>query len=129
MASIHYSTEISENVIGYWDADRLEQVVENLITNAIRYAPNCPLSLKISKTLDSAILEVIDQGPGIPTEDLDKIFNRFERSRSFGERSGLGLGLYIVKEIVSQHGGKISVSNLNTGGAWFLIELPLRQGR
>jgi PAS domain S-box-containing protein len=126
VASITLTTDISENIIGNWDTDRLEQVVENLITNAIRYAPNCPLFVKLATHDGKVILEVCDQGPGISPEDIDKIFNRFARSRSFGERSGLGLGLYIVKEIVTLHGGSVSVSNLNTGGARFIVELPLR---
>ncbi len=126
VASITLTTSIAENVLGHWDPDRLEQVVENLVTNAIRYAPHCPLFVKLSSSDGRAILEVCDQGPGIAPEDLDKIFNRYARSRSFGERSGLGLGLYIVREIIKLHGGSVSVSNLNTGGARFIIELPLR---
>ncbi len=126
VASITLTTDISENVTGIWDPDRLEQVVENLVTNAIRYAPNRPLFVKLSILQEKAVLEVCDQGPGISSEDIDKIFNRYARSRSFGERSGLGLGLYIVKEIITLHGGSVSVSNLNTGGARFLVELPLR---
>lgn len=124
LASIPLTLDLAGAVTGLWDPDRLEQVVENLVTNAIRYARKSPLFVKVSEAGDSAILEVCDQGPGIPEEDHEKIFNRFERSRSFGERSGMGLGLYIVKEIVTLHGGTVSVSNLNTGGARFLIELP-----
>jgi PAS domain S-box-containing protein len=124
MASMTLSMNISENVTGHWDPDRLEQVVENLVTNAIRYARNRPLHVKVMMENDRVFLEVCDQGPGIPEEDQQRIFNRFEQLRSFGERGGMGLGLYIVKEIVNLHGGSISVSNLNTGGARFLIELP-----
>lgn len=129
LAGIPLTLSIPDQVTGSWDPDRLEQVVENLVTNAIRYARKSPLFVKLEEKGDSVILEVCDQGPGIPPEDLEKIFNRFERSRSFGERSGIGLGLYIVKEIVTLHGGTISVSNLNTGGARFLIELPRFRGR
>jgi signal transduction histidine kinase len=125
MASIPLTLKINENVSGHWDPDRLEQVLENLITNAIRYARNSPLYVSLSIEEKFAVLEVCDQGPGIPEEDHEKIFNRFEQLRSFGERSGMGLGLYIVKEIVSLHGGKISVSNLNKGGTRFVIELPI----
>ncbi|MFL5785607.1 MAG: PAS domain-containing sensor histidine kinase [Bacteriovoracaceae bacterium] len=124
MASMTLSMNISENVTGHWDPDRLEQVVENLVTNAIRYARNRPLHVKVMMENDRVFLEVCDQGPGIPEEDQLRIFNRFEQLRSFGERGGMGLGLYIVKEIITLHGGNISVSNLNTGGARFLIELP-----
>ena len=124
IAGIQLTQNFADDVIGSWDPDRLEQVVENLITNAIRYAKKSPLFVKVSKKDGLATIEVCDQGPGIPAEDHHKIFNRFEQSRSFGDRSGMGLGLYIAKEIVTLHGGKISVSNLNTGGARFLVELP-----
>ncbi|MES2525468.1 MAG: PAS domain-containing sensor histidine kinase [Bdellovibrionota bacterium] len=124
ISAIPLTQNIAENVTGTWDPDRLEQVVENLVTNAIRYAKKSPLYIRVARENDRAILEVCDQGPGIPPEDHAKIFNRFEQSRSFADRSGMGLGLYIVKEIVTLHGGTISVSNLNTGGARFLVELP-----
>ncbi len=127
IAGIQVTQNYDENVIGNWDPDRLEQVVENLVTNALRYAKKSPLFVKVSQENGFATVEVCDQGPGIPPEDHHKIFNRFEQSRSFGDRSGMGLGLYIAKEIVTLHGGKISVSNLNTGGARFLVELPCDQ--
>ena len=126
ISAIPLTHNIADDIIGDWDPHRLEQVVENLVTNAIRYAKKSPLYVRLAKENDMAILEVCDQGPGIPLEDHAKIFNRFEQSRSFGDRSGMGLGLYIVKEIVTLHGGTISVSNLNTGGARFLVELPCK---
>lgn len=128
LAAITVTMNIADDLEGEWDPDRLEQVLENLLTNAIRYARKCPLHVRCSDAGDKVILEVCDQGPGIHPEDHEKIFNRFERSRSFGERSGMGLGLFIVKEIVTLHGGTISASNLNTGGARFLIELPKKNG-
>lgn len=124
LAGIPLTLNAPENITGFWDPDRLEQVVENLVTNAIRYARKTPLYVRVAESQDKVILEVCDQGPGIPPEDFDRIFNQFERSRSIGERSGMGLGLFIVKEIVTLHGGTISVSNLNTGGARFIVELP-----
>ena len=124
LAGITLTMNVNEDVSGFWDPDRLEQVVENLVTNAIRYARKSPLLVRVVELQDKVILEVCDQGPGIPAEDFERIFNQFERSRSIGERSGMGLGLFIVKEIVTLHGGTISVSNLNTGGARFIIELP-----
>lgn len=128
LAGITLTISAPEAVMGHWDSDRLEQVVENLVTNAIRYARKTPLFVRVAESQEKVILEVCDQGPGIPPEDHDKIFNQFERSRSLGERSGMGLGLFIVREIVTLHGGTISVSNLNTGGARFIVELPRMRG-
>lgn len=128
LAGITLTISAPEAVNGYWDSDRLEQVVENLVTNAIRYARKTPLYVRVAESQEKVILEVCDQGPGIPPEDHEKIFNQFERSRSLGERSGMGLGLFIVREIVTLHGGTISVSNLNTGGARFIVELPRMRG-
>jgi len=128
LAGITLTMSVPDNVTGFWDPDRLEQVVENLVTNAIRYARKTPLTVRVSESQEKAILEVCDQGPGIPQEDHEKIFNQFERSRSIAERSGMGLGLFIVKEIVTLHGGTVSVSNLNTGGARFIVELPRMRG-
>ncbi len=126
LAGMAVNINLSENVMGLWDPDRLEQVLENLITNAMRYARKAPLYVKLTSDEKTAFLEVCDQGPGIPSEYHERIFNQFERLGAGSDRGGLGLGLYIVKEIVTLHGGKISVSNLNTGGARFLIELPIK---
>lgn len=128
LAGIPVNLNLPEKVMGLWDPDRLEQVLENLITNAMRYARKSPLYVKVSTLNQTALIEFCDQGPGIPPEDHQRIFNQFERLGAGSDRGGLGLGLYIVKEIVTLHGGSISVSNLNTGGARFLIELPIHQG-
>lgn len=128
LAGMPVNLNLPDKVMGNWDPDRLEQVIENLITNAIRYAKKSPLYVKVSADEKSAYLEVCDQGPGIPPEHQQQIFNQFERLGDGSDRGGLGLGLFIVKEIVTLHGGNISVSNLNTGGARFLIDLPLRTG-
>lgn len=129
LAGIDVRFEAPAKIQGRWDAARLEQALENLFTNVIRYAPGAPMEVKISHDSETVFIEVSDQGPGIPSEDLERIFYRFERSRFFGERNGLGLGLFITKEIVALHGGKISASNLNIGGARFLIELPRSECR
>ena len=110
---------------GYWDRLRLEQVVTNLLTNAMRYGGKRPVTVSVSKADDQVRLAVRDQGIGIAQDAQRKIFDRFERSVSADEVSGLGLGLYITKQIVEAHAGKIWVeSDGPNKGSTFFVELP-----
>jgi PAS domain S-box-containing protein len=112
-------------VFGRWDRTRIEQVVMNLVNNAIKYGKNHALEICIKKMPDSAVLTVKDFGIGIAKKDQGRIFGRFERAVSPSSFSGLGLGLFITREIVEQHHGKISVESEPACGALFTIELPL----
>lgn len=108
------------------DRYRIEQVLINLLTNTIKYGEKKPVLVTLEKIDDKAHLKVIDHGRGVPDEVKDKIFNRFERAVSFHEVTGLGLGLYITKEIVEAHGGSIWVESAGLKkGATFHVELPL----
>lgn len=110
---------------GYWDRLRLEQVVTNLLTNAMRYGGKRPVTVSVSKVDDQVRLAVRDQGIGIAQDAQRKVFDRFERSVSADEVSGLGLGLYITKQIVEAHAGKIWVeSDGPNKGSTFFVELP-----
>ena len=111
-------------VIGSWDKFRIEQVVTNLFTNAIRYGDGKPVKVEIKNLKDSIILTVTDQGIGIEKEAHTKIFDRFERAINANEVSGLGLGLFITKQIVVAHGGKIWVESEVGLGSTFFVELP-----
>jgi PAS domain S-box-containing protein len=114
-----------EVVIGHWDYVRLEQVVVNLLSNAIKYGCDRKIEIFVKSENKKAVLIVLDHGLGIPKEFQSKIFDRFERATSEKKASSLGLGLYIVKQIVNAHGGTIEVkSKLNQGSA-FRVELPL----
>ncbi len=94
------------------DPRRLEQVFENLVTNASKYAPNSPLWITIKSEDNNLIIQFRDEGPGIPPESLEKIFWRFYRDpQSSKETRGSGLGLYICKQIIDAHQGKISVES------------------
>ena len=107
------------------DRDRLEQVLTNLITNAIRYSPaNAAVEVRAHATGDSVVLSVRDHGMAIPLDQQRRIFERFARVRPGGE--GLGLGLAIAKAIVEQHGGNIWVeSSVVPGeGSVFFVRLP-----
>ena len=111
------------------DRDRLKQVLINLVANAIQYTPpNGDVFLSLSKVGDQARILCRDTGPGIPTEDLPHIFERFyraEKSRTRGKTTGFGLGLSIAKWIVEHHGGRIEVDSKEGQGTTFAIWLPV----
>jgi signal transduction histidine kinase len=114
----------SEEINGYWDKFRLEQVISNLITNAIRYGLKNSISIELRATPSTATMSISDKGIGIAPEAVERIFDRFERAISSNEVSGLGLGLYISNEIVKAHGGKIWVESTRGQGSTFFVELP-----
>jgi signal transduction histidine kinase len=117
--------DLEDGVRGHWDRFRLEQVLTNLIGNAIKYGAGGPIDIRLRTTEACAIIVVQDRGIGIPPDALDRIFGRFERSSGTENFSGLGLGLFITREIVEQHGGSIYAENREDGGARFVVELPL----
>jgi signal transduction histidine kinase len=120
------SIDAPEKLIGDWDRFRLEQVIGNLLTNAIRYGKGRPIEIKLRKNDDKALLTVTDHGYGIAKKDLNRIFGRFERANNSSEVSGLGLGLFISKEIVETQQGRIWVESEVDKGSTFFIELPLK---
>jgi two-component system CheB/CheR fusion protein len=118
----------SEPVVVEGDPVRLEQVLFNLIRNAHEHAPDTT-SIDVSlRAVDSmAELEVRDEGPGIPKEEVDQLFSRFYQVTRPGQAGqGLGLGLYIAREIVNEHGGTIGVESTVGQGSRFFVRLPLQ---
>lgn len=115
-------------IIGHWDKLRLEQVIVNLISNAIKFGAGKPIAVKAFVENGKAKFTVRDMGIGISKENQTRIFERFERAVSINSFGGLGLGLYIVKELVETHGGHISVESELGEGAMFIVELPLNHG-
>jgi signal transduction histidine kinase len=114
------------------DALRLEQVLQNLIGNAIKYSPAGGLvSVRVERRSEWAYVDVTDQGIGIPQEAVAKLFERFYRASNVDGRGigGMGIGLYVVKEIVTLHGGKIAVTSQEGEGSTFTICLPLVRGQ
>ena len=109
------------------DASRLEQVLLNLLNNAVTHAPDSAIMVRLQRDAKFAVVEVIDHGPGIPVEALPSLFTRFyqieQSSRDRG--SGLGLGLYIAREIVQAHGGSVAVYSVVGEGSTFTVRLPL----
>ncbi len=119
---------ITESAPVWGDANNLTSVITNLIENALKYSPaEKPVEIRISKESDAVHLVVSDYGNGIAAEDKQKIFDRFYRAGDEATRSakGTGLGLYIVKHIVSQHGGSIKVLDHSPTGTEFHVYLPL----
>ncbi|MDI1445586.1 MASE1 domain-containing protein [Polyangium sp. 6x1] len=112
------------SMVGSWDHIRLEQVVTNLITNAIKFGSGHPIEIRVGEADGIAQLTVRDHGIGIPPDRLPHIFERFERAVSSRAYKGLGLGLYIVRSIVEALGGSIRVESTLGSGTMFTVELP-----
>jgi signal transduction histidine kinase len=113
-------------VVGLWDPVRLEQVVANLVSNALTYGVGRPVRVTVSAADGDAILEVSDQGPGIAPGHRERIFERFFRADVGGVAGGLGLGLAVVRELVDAMKGVISVTSRPGSGTTFTIRLPRR---
>ncbi|MGZ3712917.1 MAG: hybrid sensor histidine kinase/response regulator [Bdellovibrionota bacterium] len=111
---------------GFWDPVRIDQVISNLLTNGIKYGEGSAVTLSVVPNNEGSVsFFVEDKGPGIPADLQEKIFERFERAVSGNQISGLGLGLYISRQIVEAHQGKISVCSEEGKGACFEVRLPL----
>ncbi|UVJ41858.1 hybrid sensor histidine kinase/response regulator [Pseudomonas sp. LS1212] len=112
-------------VLGTWDEFRIEQVIANLLTNALRYGAKSPIHVRVYVDKGMACVDVSDQGIGISVENQKRIFQQFERVSASHISAGLGLGLYISEQIVAAHGGTISVQSAVGEGALFHVSLPL----
>ena len=124
-SSVNLSAE--SPVVGLWDEFRIEQVVSNLLTNALRYGAKSPIDVSVYVEGENAIVEVRDQGIGISEENQQRIFQQFERVSAKHAVAGLGLGLFISEQIVAAHGGQITVQSALGEGAVFRVSLPLAQ--
>jgi len=106
------------------DGLRVAQIFDNLFTNAIKYAPGSPIHVNLKQREQYLLVAITDQGPGIPQESLSLIFERFYRVRT-EKATGTGLGLYICKQIIDAHRGKIWAESILGQGTTFFIELPI----
>jgi signal transduction histidine kinase len=114
-----------DHVIGNVDATRMEQVVGNLIDNAVKFGMGNPIEVELHARGGTAILSVRDHGPGIPLEEQGELFRRYRRGSAAAGLGGLGLGLHVVREIVEAHGGKVGVDARPGRGSTFTVEMPL----
>lgn len=120
------SLDAPSPVVGSWDRSRIDQVVTNLLANAIKYGAGRPVEVSLARDGAVARLVVRDHGVGIGADNIERIFQRFERAAPERGYGGLGLGLYIVREIVERHGGTVGVASEPNVGSTFTLCLPLR---
>jgi signal transduction histidine kinase len=115
-----------ERVVGRWDRLRLEQIFSNLLSNAVRYGLGNPIDVRVSAQGSTAVLEVRDQGLGIAQEEIDLIFERFERGAGAAARKtgGFGVGLWVVKRLCTALGGSVEVQSEPGHGSAFTVVLP-----
>jgi signal transduction histidine kinase len=114
-------------VVGPWDRLRLEQVAGNLLSNAIKYGAGRPVELRVRRDGRWGLLSVADRGIGVALQEQERIFDRFERAVPARHFGGLGLGLWIAREIVTRLGGSIWVESQPDQGATFTVRLPLAE--
>jgi PAS domain S-box-containing protein len=112
-------------VVARVDLLRVEQVLTNLLSNAMKYAPGTRVELSVTREGEAAVVAVRDHGPGITAEEQARIFERYQRATGTHGRSSLGLGLYVSRQIASAHGGELTVESTQGQGARFLLRLPL----
>ncbi|WP_437678695.1 sensor histidine kinase [Sorangium sp. So ce131] len=118
------SVRAEPSVVGSWDRSRLDQVISNLIDNALKFGAGKPIEISVARREGTAVLAVRDHGIGIPADRLPHVFERFERAVSNRHYGGLGLGLYVVKSIVEALGGAVRADSLPDEGTRLTIELP-----
>jgi PAS domain S-box-containing protein len=116
---------VTDPIEGMFDRVRMEQVMNNLVSNALKYGDNGPIEVDVSKSDGFAKIQIRDQGIGIAKTDQDRIFERFERANNATKIGGLGLGLFVTKQIVDAHNGKIYVESDLGKGSTFFVEIPL----
>jgi signal transduction histidine kinase len=113
-----------EPVEGWWDEFRIEQVVVNLLTNALRYGGGGEVEVSVHGEGCNVRIDVRDHGKGIADDFLERIFEPYERGARSGEPKGLGLGLYISRQLAASHGGQLTVTSVAGQGATFSLTLP-----
>lgn len=125
-ARCEVTLDLPSEMEAYCDSYRLEQVVINLLTNAMKYGKGKPINIILTSTNNEISISVKDHGMGINDKDKERIFEQFERAIAPNEVSGLGLGLYIAKQIVDAHNGSIKVQSKFGEGATFIVSFPVK---
>jgi signal transduction histidine kinase len=115
------------SLVGQFDPVRIEQVVWNLLDNAVKFGAKKPIVVSVRELNAKAVVSVRDMGMGIPLEDQELVFERYGRAPSARGFGGLGLGLHLAREIVQAHGGTIHLESAPGKGSTFTVELPLTE--
>lgn len=122
-AGSELAAEAPAPLVGRYDRMKMEQVLTNLLANALKYGAGRPVTVR-TRGGGAAVLEVEDHGPGIAPEDQERIFRRFERASDSYKKESLGLGLYIARSLVEAHGGTLGVRSAPGRGSTFTVTLP-----
>ncbi len=126
MARSRVETDLQEDVVGVWDRLAVEQVVENLLSNALKFGASSPVTLTLRADHQAAHLSIRDRGIGISEANRSRIFQRFERAVTQSEHGGFGVGLWLANQLIVAMGGTISIESPPGQGATFLVTLPLK---
>jgi signal transduction histidine kinase len=124
-ARSHVSLSGAASLAGTWDEERLVAAAAALVSNAARFGEGGEIAVEVSAADGVARLAVRDHGAGLPAGASERLFEPLVRAAPIAHYGGLGVGLFIAREIVVAHGGRISAENAEGGGARFVIELPL----
>jgi two-component system sensor histidine kinase BaeS len=129
-AGVHTDTDLTVALPVHADPDRLHQAVTNLLANAARYCrPGDRVTISGHRSGDLAVLEIADTGPGIPADELPHVFQRLWRGAQAQHVAGSGIGLAVVRELITAHGGTVSAASPTGGGTTITIRLPLAPHR
>jgi signal transduction histidine kinase len=120
-------TSFTMPLTGTWDRMRIRQITWNLVSNAVKYAAAAPIEVTTTKHEDSVRLAVTDHGPGIPEQDRELVFRRFERTAA-NHHTGFGVGLWLVRRLVEAMGGSIKLESKVGVGSTFTVRLPRSVG-
>jgi len=123
-AGLQLSCQLPPPVVGTWDRLATEQVLDNLLSNAIRYGDGQPVRVELDSDATSVTLRVVDQGIGIAPADHELIFDRFERSRDVPRNGGFGIGLWLSSRLVEAQAGSLRVVSELGAGSTFIVRLP-----
>ncbi|MBM7119019.1 ATP-binding protein [Archangium primigenium] len=125
-AGVELRAALEPRLVGRFDRLRLEQILANLLFNAFRHGGGRPVEVRLERVPEGARLTVLDEGPGVPEADRERVFARFEQIHGAARAGGLGLGLFIVRQCVAGHQGHVHVESGPGGrGAAFVVVLPL----
>jgi two-component system OmpR family sensor kinase len=119
------SVATGTNIVGLFDQTAVEEIVENLVSNAVKYGSGKPIHVALTRQDDEVCLQVQDHGLGISSRDQARIFERFERLVTDRPTSGFGLGLWVVGQLVTAMGGTITIDSQPGTGSTFTVRLPL----
>lgn len=125
-ASVPVRLTVAPGLAGAWDRVALEQILDNLLSNALKYGDRTPIELSAEAEGALLRLTVRDHGKGVPAADQERIFGRFERAIGRGEGGGFGIGLWLVRQLAEAMGGGVEVADAPGGGALFIVTLPLQ---